>query len=867
MRQPFQFVSYLLVLVLAPSMAAAAPAPPGSVETTPLSPTAVRVYWSPPPGVVTGYRVLRDGQPVASLPLEARSFDDAGLEPAHTYRYQVVALAVEAPAPQAPPEGPTGSSASGASLSAPTLGTNDRSADCASPSDIVTGTSGPPPPTRTPTFVESPPSATVFERPEPEWPERLEADVLVVGSSSAGVGAAVAAARLGSRVVLLEETTRLGGMISNGLCSTDLRDVRRASGVFAEFLGRVRARYGAGDERRYEPHVANDELKAIAYGEPRLTLFTRVRVERVLMRDRRVIGVIARHLGTGRRAVFLASQTIDATPEGDVAAGAGCRYRVGRERRTRREPRAGVIYYHRAEDRRLPGSTGRGDRRQQSYAYLIVVKDYGASADRPWRFAVPAPPGYDPKNYEHTLEWPKTWAATSGRLPNDKYEINEHPQGSDLQGINDDYPEASPDRRAEIARRYRDHVLGFLHYLQTVRGLKNLGLADDEFRDTENFPPTLYVREARRIEGLVTLHEDDVAEARRRTQRRSIGIGDYPMDSHAVRPKTDWSTPDMGEGEFWLLKYTPWYQVPFGVMVPRDADGLLVPVAVSATHVGYGTLRMEPVRMALGQAAGAAAHFCAKLAVQPRELPARFLQDKLPAQGVALSYLADVTPDTRHYGAIQFLAAQGFFADAPFRPDAPTTRAEAAAWLTQLIRLERPEFRSRDRGTGIGEDAASQASDPASRLAAEGVMSAEEATSSDAPATRAQLARWLVRAKQFAGGSASSWTLGTPDRLTPTPNTQHPTPNVRYADVAPDQPDAPYIETLAAHRIDSRLWPDHPPYGEDGSLFHPEAPLSHADFAEALFLASRDISPLFAELPGPAVWAPAPQPPSVTGHP
>src|SRR5207302_2569166 len=109
-------------------------------------------------------------------------------------------------------------------------------------------------------LIESAPSVEIVERPEPAWPEKLQADVLVIGASSAGVGAAVAAARLGSRVVLLEETTRVGGMISNGLCSTDLRDVRRASGIFAEFLGRVRARYGAGDERRYEPHVANDEL-------------------------------------------------------------------------------------------------------------------------------------------------------------------------------------------------------------------------------------------------------------------------------------------------------------------------------------------------------------------------------------------------------------------------------------------------------------------------------------------------------------------------------------------------------------------------------------------------------------------------------
>jgi hypothetical protein len=834
----------MVAWLLAAAPLAAAPMAPGSVETTPLSPTTVRVYWAAPPGAISGFRVLRDGQAVVDLGPEARSYDDGDLEPARTYRYQVVTLAPAEMPPPAAPEPGADPEAPGAGDSPTTPA--ERTSGPQSPPDRMESSGSPgqaSPPLPSP--GESPPSAAVVERPEPVWPERLDADVLVVGASSAGVGAAVAAARLGSRVVLLEGTTRLGGMISNGLCATDLRDVRRASGIFSEFMARVRARYGEGDGRRYEPHVANDELKALVYAEPRLTLFTRVRVVRVLTRDRRVVGLVARRLDSAQEAVFTARQTIDATPEGDVAAAAGCRYHVGREGRSRREPHAGVIYYHRAEDRRLPGSTGRGDRQLQSYAYLIVVKDYGPGADR----TIPAPPGYDPRDYEHTLEWPKSWAVTSGRLPNDKYEINEHPQGSDLQGINRDYPEASPERRAEIARRYRDHVLGFLHYLQTVRGLKNLGLADDEFRDTENFPPTLYVREGRRVRGLVTLYEDDVAGARQQVQRRSVAIGDYPMDSHAVRPKTDWKTPDMGEGEFWLVKYTPWYQAPYGIMVPRDVDGLLVPVAVSATHVAYGTLRMEPVRMALGQAAGTAAHFCVKLAVEPRELPGRFLQDKLPAGSAALSYLADVTPDTPHYRAIQFLAAHGFFADAPFRADAPTTRVEAASWLVRLIRLERPAFGTRERDR--------QAAAPQILVRA-GVMSPEEAGSADQPATRAEIARWLVRAKQVAEEGAGGWVLGVRSwDFSRTPDTQHPTHFPPYADVSPDHPDAPYIAMLAAHRIDSRLWPELARYDERGPLFHPDAPLLHADFVQALFLASRDISPLFAELPGAAVWAPA----------
>src|SRR5205085_8754758 len=98
--------------------------------------------------------------------------------------------------------------------------------------------------------------------------------------------------------------------------------------------------------------------------------------------------------------------------------------------------------------------------------------------------------------------------------------------------------------------------------------------------------------------------EADITKSRAYSRPESIGIGDYPMDSHAVRPKTDWTTPDMGEGEWWLYRQTPWHELPFGITVPLGIDNLFVSTAVSSTHVSYGTYRMEPVRMALGEADG-----------------------------------------------------------------------------------------------------------------------------------------------------------------------------------------------------------------------------------------------------------------------
>src|SRR5205085_6025739 len=128
-----------------------------------------------------------------------------------------------------------------------------------------------------------------------------------------------------------------------------------------------------------------------------------------------------------------------------------------------------------------------------------------------------------------------------------KYELNQHPQGGDLQEINYRYPEGDYKERKRVEQRYRDHVLGYLYYIQTEQGQKQLGFPDDEYRDNGGFPPLLYVREGRRIEGEQLPVEREITEARKIIRPESIGLGDYPMDSHAVRVKTDWNTPDMGE--------------------------------------------------------------------------------------------------------------------------------------------------------------------------------------------------------------------------------------------------------------------------------------------------------------------------------
>jgi hypothetical protein len=818
---------------------------PRSLEAIATSPTEIRLYWLPAEGA-TGYRIQRDGQPLTDLPATAQEYADTGLAPDSTHRYTVQAI---------------------------------RDSDLSSAREYVERTFVP-----FPTGDKQQPIPTVSY------------DVVVVQASSGGAAAAIEAARRSLHVALIEPTTRLGGMPVNGLSATDLRRPEHASGFVVRFFDRVRALYQAegirATGREYEPRIAHQAMKSLLYEPLGLTIFRRARLVQVFTRSaaseqddsdignssqadqemqreavspnfplrnplslsdaasrlapprRRVDAILVEELGvdglpTGRRARFRARVFIDATDCGDLAAWAGAPFRLGREARTSQEPHAGVIYYDRAHDLRLPGSTGKGDRRIQSYAYLLVVKDYGSGADK----TLPRPPGYRKEDFTHSPAWKESWAVTSGKMPNGKYELNQHPQGNDLQEINYDYPTDDYRERAHIEKLYRDHVLGYLYYIQTELGQKQLGLPDDEYRDSGGFPSLLYVRTGRRILGEQLPLESDIAFARRFFRPESIGIGDYPMDSHAVRPKTDWATPDMGEGEWWLYQYTPWHQLPLGILVPQRLDNVFVTTAVSSTHVSFGTYRLEPVRMAFGQAAGIAAALCIRYHLTAREVPAREVQDDLlphPANpfgdpNVLLYYLSDVPSGSQHYRAIQYLSARGFqFAAEELKPNAPTTRGELAHWLTLLSERAAPSP-TISPNAAEGPDAVfarrlsfALMGPPADRAA---VHALQQAAEPEATVARAEIARWIVRA--------------LPGLFTPDAGTQ-PDP---YADIATSA-DREAILALAHLGIDSRLWEGTQAVTPQNQLlFQPDAPLSHADLFETLYLLQRSLGPLFFDAP------------------
>ncbi|HEV2473681.1 MAG TPA: FAD-dependent oxidoreductase [Chthonomonadales bacterium] len=799
-RPALQALMPCILLAAGIHAAAASIPPPASFEAIAASPDEIDLYWLPAAGA-QGYTLYRDGTQLASVGADLNRYCDKGLAPDSTHRYSIEA---------------------------------QQGAAHSSRREYV-------------------------ERTLPPFPSLsggkglpvAKFDVVIAQASSSGVAAAVEAAQRGLRVALIEPTTRPGGMPVNGLSATDLRRPQHACGFFVRFRNEVKKLYAAEGIKssglEYEPRIALQAMKSLIYRFSNITLFERARLQSVqshrvkgeLPGVRHIDSVIVAELdksgrATGRCARFVAPFFVDATDCGDLAAWAGARFKLGREKRSVAEPQAGVIYYDRAHDLLLPGSTGKGDRRIQAYTYLLTVKDYGKAADR----TIAAPPGYRMEDYIHTPAWKQSWAVTSGRMPGGKYELNQHPEGGDLQEVNYPYPTAGYAVRARIEELYRNRALGYLYYIQTHLGQKQLGLPDDEYRDTGGFPPLLYVREGRRIVGEQTPREADVRTSDRFSRPESVGIGDYPMDSHAVRPKRDWSRPDLGEGEWWLYRITPVHQLPLGVIIPRDVDNLFVTTAVSSTHVSFGTYRLEPVRMAFGQAAGAAVELCITYRLTGQQLPARELQlallphswNQVSRDEAVLSYFTDLAPDDPHYSQLQYFACRGFFqAETAIKPGADATQADLTRWLSLLAaraappaQRERTAFGWRIKGgyyPNMGRPYDSQT-----------LSSLQQFANSTRAITRAQAVRWIYRV--FPPTSMDRWPITR-----------------TYGDVA-DKETRRDADALFSQGFDARLWDGEAASAPNGSLrLRPNAPIKRTDLLATLYLVQLGLGPLFMDNP------------------
>lgn len=565
-------------------------------------------------------------------------------------------------------------------------------------------------------------------------------DLVVVGGTPGGIMASIAAGRMGSSVVLLERTQHIGGLPANGLGATDIATRGATGGLFMEFVSRIRKHYqetygidspqfaDCSDGYRFEPHVAEAVFKEMLeeVGE-KVEIKTRRQFDsnpsRVIREDSRIAGVKVMNREERRLEVYRGRVFVDATYEGDLAAAAGADFRLGREGWSEfKEPMAGVLYKPWG-GKPGSGSSGLADNAVQAYNYRLCLTD-----DPDKRIPFPQPEHYNRDEYLPLIEDIREgrFAAVGERremeidgigritnmvrLPNQKTDANNQHAGfisTDLPEENWPWPTSGWAWRDRFADRLRDYTLGLFWFVQKDpelplefrRRCQRWGLAKDEYQDNGNFPRQVYVREGRRVEGEYLFTAHDAIPVRKGSRPPlhldSITASHYALDSHAVRKREE-GQPHL-DG-FFSYPSRP-YTVPYGVIIPRGVEGLLTPVPVSGTHIGFSTLRMEPCWMALGQAAGVAAALSCRLKISPDELDPGILQEELIQEGAVLIYFTDVDSRDPRFKDLQRAAIRGFFTVGEWeaRLDDPLEADVAARWV-ELSGEEAKEFVNSEGG-------------------------------------------------------------------------------------------------------------------------------------------------------------------------
>ena len=520
-------------------------------------------------------------------------------------------------------------------------------------------------------------------------------DVVVYGGTSAGIIAAVQAKRMGKSVVVVAPEKHLGGLSAAGLGFTDTGDKSVIGGLSREFYQRVWSHYdtaGAwkwqkrddygnkgqgtpamdGEHRTmwiFEPHVAEKVFEDFVreYQIPVHRTEWLNRAEGVATQDGRITS-----LTTLSGRTYTGRMFIDATYEGDLMAAAGVSYHVGREAQaTYGEKWNGVqigVLHHRhhfgvlnapispyvipgdPKSGLLPrisaapsGDFGQADTRIQAYCYRMCLTDHPEN-----RIPFEEPAGYDPREYELLLRvFQAGWRETFQKfdpIPNRKTDTNNHgPFSTDNIGMNYDYPDASYERRRAILEEHERYQKGWLYFIANdprvpaeVRDeMRKWGLAKDEFTDNGGWPHQIYVRESRRMLGMFVMTENELLKTRPTPD--PVGMGSYTIDSHNVQR---YVTPDgavQNEGDIGVSTNGP-YSIAYGALVPRrgQAGNLIVPVCVSSSHIAFGSIRMEPVFMVLGQSAATAAAMAIDGGVALQDLPYAQLRERLLKDGQVL---------------------------------------------------------------------------------------------------------------------------------------------------------------------------------------------------------------------------------------
>jgi hypothetical protein len=551
---------------------------------------------------------------------------------------------------------------------------------------------------------------------------QISCDVLVCSATPGGIAAAITAARLGHSVILAEYEDHIGGIISNGLTNTDLYPEKRnaTGGFFNEYSANVLHYYSTEDTGGatspniaachvgfyYEAKVAELLFGRMLKAEPNIRLLLQHELIAADVGGNKVTTIKFRNRQTKNTVHIKAKIYIDATYEGDLAAMSKLPYRVGRESRNRyNEAHAGRIYMRFGTNELLPGSTGEGDNAIQAFCFRFIVTKRPSN-----RATILKPATYNRDDYKYLLADIRAGKITKFEqvfgifaLPNGKYQLNSlhavaktgvPSESLDLAEENWAWPESTPIHRHKIYERYRDHNVGLIWMLQNDEelpaslrdGSREYGWCRDEWINNGNIPRQVYMREARRIQGLYNVTENDgnLDSELQRTALRpdSIAVVQWEFDSHACH-KFSPEHPGVREG-YTFVPHTP-FQVPYGTIVPQQTENVLVPVACSTSHVAYNALRMEPVFMALGQASGIAAHLAITDGISVADVKTDLLQQQIVAQQGVVTYIEDVKFSDPDFAAFQWLGARGFNQGYVAKPEQSLSTAEAAGAFQRVM--------------------------------------------------------------------------------------------------------------------------------------------------------------------------------------
>jgi len=508
----------------------------------------------------------------------------------------------------------------------------------------------------------------------------VQVDICIYGATSAGIIAAYTAKKMGKSVLLIEPGTHLGGMTSGGLGQTDIGNKYAISGLSRDFYRRIGKHYGKFEQWIFEPHVAKKYLQQYL-DEAGIKVLYLNRIVSAKKTNGNIESIVLENSSkpeASTNKTIRAKMYMDCTYEGDLMARAGVSYAVGREANSdynetingvqlmtghqfpdgidpykiAGKPESGLLWGI-SNEKLLPNGTG--DKKAQAYNYRICL-----TSDPKNLVPITRPAGYDSTRYEllvrlmnkhperKTLNDYFIWS----KMPNNKTDINNRNGFStDMIGMNYEYPDGDYKKRAEIIKDHEVYTKGLLYFVghdarvpQELRQeMLKWGYPKDEYTDSGNWSPQLYIREARRMTGNYVMTQAN-CEGKEKVDD-GVGMAAYTMDSHNIQ-RIVVNGMVKNEGNVEVGGFGP-YPISYQSIVPKEKEcsNLFVPVCLSATHIAYGSIRMEPVFMVLAQSASVAAVMAIDNKTSVQKVDVKKLQAQLNLNPMSNGASADVLAD------------------------------------------------------------------------------------------------------------------------------------------------------------------------------------------------------------------------------